>query len=140
MTRARVLALGGAAVCLLAAAYLASNLGDERSVERANALGLRGDYAAAAREARNASGATTRSRAAALQGYADALLGRLPGAERHFAAATRSDPNNWSLWRDWARTVLATGNRRRAARLMAHAVALNPRMELPEGFVRGAAG
>ena len=92
----------------------------------------------AAREAgRVTDGGVTDSRAHAVRGYAFAALRMLGASSREFQAALKGDPRNWRVRRDWARVLLALGDRRAAQAQMALALALNPRMPLPPGFARG---
>ncbi len=138
--RRRILGIAVGGACMLLAAYLLSVAGDERALDRANAAGLRGDYARALAEARTATGSTARARAAMTEAYALAGQGRFRAAASRFAAAARSEPRNWVVRRDWARTLLASGGRRAAQTQMRRALALNPRMRLPPGFAQSRPG
>ena len=130
----RLWAFAIAAVCLLLAVSLWAASRDERRVERANAAGLRGDFEAAAREARAVTGGAALPRAATTEGYALAALGQWDRAAAAFARASRADPSNWVIRRDRARVLLVAGHRDEAQREMGRALALNPRMALPTGF------
>jgi Flp pilus assembly protein TadD len=131
----RVPALCVAAACVVAAAYLALHARDEARVRAAAQLGAAGRYdAALARlDGVHREPAATRAwriRAAALVG-----AGRAGAAEHAFAEASRRAPSNWTLRRDWALVRMAAGDRAGAARQMRRALALNPRLRLPPGFV-----
>lgn len=130
----RLWAFAIAAVCLLLAVSLWTASRDERRVERANAAGLRGDFEAAAREARAVTDGAAVPRAAAAEGYALAALAEWDRAAGAFARAARADPANWVIRRDLARVLLLAGRRGDAQREMGRALALNPRMALPPGF------
>jgi tetratricopeptide (TPR) repeat protein len=134
----RVAALGVAVACVVAAVYLAVHAGDEARLRAAAQLGAAGRYDAAlgrldgvTREP--AAARAWRVRAAALVG-----AGRAGAAQHAFAQAARRSPSDWRLERDWALVRLAAGDRPGAARHMRRALALNPRLHLPPGFVRTA--
>lgn len=73
-------------------------------------------------------------RAPLTEAYALFALGRFEPAARAFARAAERDPQNWVIYRDWARAQLALGRAAQAGRTMARAKKLNPRMTLPPGF------
>lgn len=128
-----------AALCLLAGWWLLETRADERALERANAAGLRGDFPTALREARDAAaGATTVSRARAVEAYALLRLHRPAAAVRAFGQAVASDPADWRVHRDLAQTLALLGRRDAARREIGRALALNPRMRLPALFRRPA--
>lgn len=133
--RQRAVAWPAVTLSLLAAWWLLAARGDERTLERANAAGLRGDFAAAVREARDAAdNPTTASRANAVAAYALLRLRRPRRAAGAFRRALGSDPSDWRLRRDLAQTLALLGRRGAAARQMERALGLNPRMRLPGLF------
>ncbi|MEJ7784175.1 MAG: tetratricopeptide repeat protein [Solirubrobacteraceae bacterium] len=135
----RVAPWAAAAACAVAALWLASESKRERSLERANAAGLRADYKAAIREAGAArTGPTTAGRANAVQGYAWLQLGRFRDAARSFDRALRSNPSDWRLRRDLAQTLVILGDDAAAREQIRRALSLNPRMPLPGLFRRAA--
>jgi Flp pilus assembly protein TadD len=136
LSREHLLALLAAGACLLTAGWLALHARDESALRAANTLGLQGHYAAAAARARTVHRAPAEGRALRVQAYAVAAEGRVSEAAALFARAAARDPRDWELQRDWARTLLAIGHRKAAARHMAAALVLNPRMVLPPGFRR----
>ena len=73
-------------------------------------------------------------RAPLTEAYALFALGRYEPAARAFRRAAQRDPENWVIYRDWARAQFALGKRVQAGRTMARAKTLNPRMTLPPGF------
>jgi Flp pilus assembly protein TadD len=135
-TAPRPVAIALSLVCLLLAASMWSAAGDERRLERANAAGLRGDYRLALHEAGAVHDDAAAPRAAVTAAYALAGMRRYRAAAVRFAAAARQEPSNWTIRRDWARVLLAAGRRPQARVQMARALALNPRLRLPPGFVR----
>jgi Flp pilus assembly protein TadD len=70
------------------------------------------------------------------QAYAELAAGDVPAALDQFRAAAHRDPRNFAIHRDWAVALLRAGERERARRRMAKALALNPRLILPPGFTR----
>lgn len=129
-------AFATAAVCALLAVWLWDSGRSERTLQRANEAGLRGDYALAAREAGGITRGVTASRAHGVRAYAYAAQRKFGAAAREFRAALDGDPQNWRLRRDLGRVLLAVGDRRAAQAQMARALALNPRMALPAGFTK----
>jgi Flp pilus assembly protein TadD len=71
-----------------------------------------------------------------LRAYALRDAGRESQALAAFARASAADPNNWIIRRDWAVLLAQLGKRDAAARQMAVALRLNPRLVLPAGFSR----
>lgn len=123
-----------ALVCASLGIYLAVSSRGEGRLDRAGADLLAGRNAEALRELEGLEGESG-SRAAALRGRAFRNSGRLEQARREFQTAARRDPNNWVLQRDYARVLLALGERTKARARMSRARALNPRMPLSPGFV-----
>jgi Flp pilus assembly protein TadD len=134
LARERLLALLAAGACLLIAGWLALHARDEARLRAANELGLRGDVAGALTKARTVRRAPAAERALLVEAYAEAVRDRPARSAALFARAARRDPRDWTLQRDWARALLAAGDRAGAARRMAVAVALNPRLRVPSGF------
>jgi Flp pilus assembly protein TadD len=136
MRAQRLSATAAALACLLTAGYLGLHSRDESRVRRANELGSDNRLADAIREARRVSRAPASLRALAVEAKAATLLGDNRAAGRALVEALDRDPSNWQLHRDRAIVLLRTGDRRRARREMSRALALNPKMDLPRGFVR----
>lgn len=121
-------------VCVVLGVHLAvSSRGEGRS-GRANAAVLAGNHARALTELEGLDGEVGR-RASAVRGYAYFGTGQLRRARAELQKAARRDPNNWVLQRDYAIVLLRLGERPKARARMRRAVALNPRMLLPPGFV-----
>lgn len=76
-----------------------------------------------------------RARAARANARAALLTGDLAGAERGLTRAATWAPNDWAVQRDLAVVLLRAGHRRDARVAIRRALALNPRLELPPGFV-----
>ena len=122
-----------ALLCAALGVHLAITSSSEAALQRAQAALLDGHEAAALAELDGLDGEAGR-RAAALRGYAHRAAGRLQPARLAFQTAARRDPNNWVLQREYARVLLALGERAKARARMSRAKALNPRMVLPAGF------
>jgi Flp pilus assembly protein TadD len=75
------------------------------------------------------------SRAAAVRAYARAGREEYERSAEAFSQALRRDPNDWALHRDYGQVLLQLGRREKAQARMRRALALNPRMRLPPGFV-----
>jgi Flp pilus assembly protein TadD len=130
----RLAAIGASGVCALVAAYLWSAHDDASRTGAARALLHDGRYAAAAQRAGVAPGD---ARAALIEAYALRDAGREREAVAAFSRASAADPGNWIVRRDWAVLLAQLGQRDAAARQMAAALRLNPRLVLPAGFNRG---
>jgi Flp pilus assembly protein TadD len=130
----RLAAIGASAACASVALYLWGARDDASKVGTARALLDEGRYAAAAQHAGAAPGD---ARAALIQAYALRDAGRERDAVAAFARASAADPDNWIVRRDWAVLLAQLGQRDAAARQMAAALRLNPRLVLPAGFNRG---
>ncbi len=137
---ARLAAIPVAVGSLLAALYLAGAQRDAAHVDDANRLGAQGRYADAERAARRAEREPASTRARLVEAYALRDQGRIAEAERAFADVARADPNEWTVRRDHAVLLARLGRREAAAREMARALQLNPRMRLPPGFQRSGGG
>lgn len=138
--RDRLVALTAAFAALLACGYLVRQASGERHLKRANELALAGDFRAAIAEAREADAGSTRPRALRVVAYSYFKLG---DAERFLPAARRAlreAPSDWELRRDYALVVALRGNRVTSRKQMNLALAANPKLELPFGFVRATSG
>lgn len=135
-SRERVIALIAAVAALAAAGYLWRQAGGERDLRAANDAAFERRWDDALREAREAEHGSTRSRALRVTAYVHFrrrdVEAFLPAARR----ALRARPADWELRRDYALAVLLRGNRAGARKQMALALATNPKMVLPQGFVR----
>ena len=133
MLAARLPLLAAALVCAALGAYLALSSGSEATLERATDDVLAGRHADALAEVDDLDGEADR-RADAVRGSAHLGRGALAPARSALRAAVLRDPNNWVLQRDYAIVLLRLGERARARARMSRALALNPRMPLPQGF------
>jgi Flp pilus assembly protein TadD len=136
MLAQRYTAVAAALACLLTAGYLVLQSSAESRVRRANELGAQNRYADALHEAQKVSRAPAVLRALDVEAKAAGLLGRVDVAERAYAEALDRDPSNWRLRQDHAVILLQQRQRAAARREMSRALALNPKMKLPPGFVR----
>lgn len=134
--RQRALALAAAAGCLLGAWYLGSSWHDERVLESANTAGRAGDYRKAVSEARRVSQAPAKARALRTEAYAQLALGEIPAAITAFEQAADAAPNDASVRLGWAEALRRAGRPKLADRQLARAVALDPGVTLPPGFVK----
>ena len=121
-------------VCSVLGAFLAVSSRGEASLARANAALVAGNHAEALSELEGLEGEHA-NRASAVRGYAYFGLGQLRRARAALQKAARRDPNNWFLQRDYGIVLLRLGERPKARARMRRALALNPRMPLPPGFV-----
>ncbi len=133
MIAARLPFIALALACAVLGVWLAGASGDEARLERAGDDITAGRNAEALAELKALDGEAA-ERAAALRGYARIGAGRLQRAQADLRAAVQRDPNNWLLQRDYAVVLLRAGERSRAKARMSRALALNPRMALPDGF------
>jgi len=133
MIAARLPFIAVALACAVLGVWLAAASGDEARLERAGDDVTAGRNAQALAELDDLEGDGA-DRAAALRGYAHLGANRLKRAQAELRAAVQRDPNNWLLQRDYAVVLLRAGERSRAKARMTRALALNPRMALPEGF------
>lgn len=97
----------------------------------------RGRAEVAVRLARDVDGQLRSARALRIVALAELQVGDLSAAERAAALAARAAPDDWARRYDHAVLLGRLGRRPAAAREMAAAIALNPRLPLPIGFVRG---
>jgi len=134
MSRARLPFVAMSLVCVVLGVHLAVSSRGEARLGRANAAVLAGNHARALTELEGLDGEVGR-RASAVRGYAYFGIGQLRRARARLQKAARRDPNNWVLQRDYAIVLLRLGERPKARARMRRAVALNPRMLLPPGFV-----
>lgn len=134
--RARLTAIATGVVCALTAAYFVSNARDANRVRDANELGAAGDYRGALRASDGVTRPPQDARALLVRAYALLGLRRGAAASTAFARAAARDPNNWVIHRDWGILLLQLGRRAQAGHEMGRALALNPRMPLPPGFIR----
>jgi len=134
MSRARLPFLAISLVCVVLGVHLAASSRGEARLARANAAVLAGNHARALTELEGLDGEVGR-RASAVRGYAHFGMGQLRRARAELQKAARRDPNNWVMQRDYAIVLLRLGERPKARARMRRAVALNPRMLLPPGFV-----
>ena len=130
----RLVPVAVAVVCAVLGVYLAMSSRGEARLHRADAHVLAGRNTAALAKLKGLDGEYER-RAWVLRGYAYFGTGRLERARVELQKAVRRDPNNWVLQRDYAIVLLRLGERPKARARMRRAVALNPRMLLPPGFV-----
>jgi Flp pilus assembly protein TadD len=138
---ARLSAIGAAGICVAAAAYLWIGHEDQHSLQEARDLAGRGEVAAALEKSREIDRSPADLEALELEASLLAALGRTEQAVDAFAHAVERDPNNWALRSNLAVVLMRSGRRGDARREMGRALALNPRMRLPAGFVlRGASG
>jgi Flp pilus assembly protein TadD len=122
-------------VCFGTAGYYLVHHDDAQRVRDANRSGLQRRYAQAAGAAHAVRGTPEGARARLVEAEALAALGRDAAASRAFGRAAQTDPNNWAIHRDWAVVLARLGRRIRAGSEMGRALALNPRMSVPPGFL-----
>lgn len=125
-----------ALACALGAGYLAAEAVDAERVQRANELGIAGDYEGALSAAARVQGGPAERRAMQVEANALYAAGRLEQAADAFARLARRDPHNWVVHSEHARVLLALGARRRARAAMARARRLNPTLPLPSELAR----
>lgn len=137
VTPTRVVSIAIAAICLALGGYLARAQRSEHALARAQDAVAAGDPAAALARL-NGLGGQAADRADAVRADAHIAQHRYGDAHHDLSAALRHDPNDWVLVRDDAVVLLALGRRPAAKAEMQRALALNPRMDLPPGFVAAA--
>jgi len=137
MTGARLPSVAIAALCALTAIYLAQARNDAEVLREANQQGLAGRFDAAARTAHGLDRAPADARARLVEAHALEAARRPAAASDAYARAARRTPNDWVVHRDWAVLLNRLRDHRAASREIGRALALNPRMALPAGFVRG---
>jgi Flp pilus assembly protein TadD len=134
--RQRAVALVAAAGCLLGAFYLGSSWQDEHALREANDAGRAGDYATAVERAREVSHAPTKARALRTEAYALLAMGDVPGAVDAFRRAAEAAPNDADVRRGWSEALRRAGRPAQADRQLSRAIALDPGVALPPGFVK----
>jgi len=133
-TRALLPYIVVAVVCGAMGLYLALNQGGEANLKRAGEDVRAGRNAQALVELEGVDGQAD-GRVAALRGYAYAGRRQYKPAAAAFSEAARHSPNDWVLQRDYAIVLRELGKRAKARARMQRALALNPRMALPRGFL-----
>jgi Flp pilus assembly protein TadD len=134
LTPTRAVTLALAALCVALGGYLLLAQRSERTLARAE------DEVAAAQPAAalarlDGLGGQAAGRAPAVRAAGHIAQRRYAEAHRDLRAALRHDPNSWLLQRDDAIVLLALGRRLDARRALQRALALNPRMDIPPGFL-----
>ena len=133
-TRARLPYLALAALCAAIGMYLALSRGGEARLKRAGEDVRAGRHEQALTEL-DGLGGQAAGRAAALRGYAYVGRRQYERGAAELSAAARRAPNDWLAQRDYAIVLRRLGRRARARARMQRALALNPRMALPAGFL-----
>lgn len=123
-------------VCVVLAGYLALAARDEHRVQDANRAGVRADYRRVTELAGTVHRAPAAARARLLEAYAAVGRRDWPRAFEQFAAAAAAAPNDWELRRDWALTLGVAGEPAKAQKQLQRALALNPRMRVPQELRR----
>lgn len=136
IVRGRLAAIGAAAVCVFAALYLTQQRREAGRVQAASEAGSAGEYGTALRLAGEVSDPPHDAEALRIRAYALIYLSRFAAASQAFGAAVARNPNDWVLHRDWAIVLRFLGKRSLSRREISRALALNPRMALPPGFIR----
>jgi Flp pilus assembly protein TadD len=130
----RLPTLAAAVCCAACAFWLGGQAIEAGRIHQANDLGLQGRPAAALAKATGA------SRGARIRAVAAAQLGRFDEADRALRQAIDRAPNDWSAHRDRAVLLQQLGRTAPAAAELSRALALNPRLRLPAGFVIDSSG
>ncbi len=125
-----------ALAAIVAALYLADAAQDAQRVERAERLIVDGRPAAALDEIDGVTGRPAGARALSLRAAELSDGGDIVAALDAYRRAAERAPDDWAVRRDWAVLLLSVGQRGGAQAQMDRALALNPRLELPPGFVR----
>lgn len=133
---ARVAVSAVGLLALVVAGYFVLQQRDAALVEKANDQGLAGRYRSAVATAKRVGADPYRASAQTVEGYALVALGRPRAALRALSVASARRPSDWTLHRDRAQLLLTLGHRASARREILRALILNPRMELPSGFMR----
>ncbi len=134
VTATRIAGLAFAVLCVALGGYLALAQRSEHTLARAQDE-LAAAQPAAALARLHGLGGQAAGRALAVRAAAHIAQGRYADAHRNLRAALRRDPNSWLLERDDAIVLLALDRRLDARRALQRALALNPRMDIPPGFV-----
>lgn len=114
--------------------YLGLSQSSEAKLERARD-DVRGGRHAQALAELDGLGGQASGRSAAVRGYAYFGRSQYAQAAAAFSEAARRSPNDWVLQRDYAITLRKLGRASKARARMQRALALNPRMQLPLGFL-----
>lgn len=129
-------ALAGA-ICLLGATYLWQSAEDAATVASVRESLASEAPRMAARGVRDVpSGHPVESAAALLEARALATLERDDRALEAYRRAARLQPASWVIPYETAIVLARAGDRAAARAQMARALALNPRLQLPPGFLR----
>lgn len=123
-----------ALLCGALGLYLALAQGGEAKLRRAGEDVRAGRSAQALTELDGLAGQTS-GRAASLRGDAYFDQRQYARAAVAFSEAARRSPNDWTLQRDYAIVLRKLGRVAKARARMQRALALNPRMQLPLGFL-----
>lgn len=132
----RLAGLAAAVICVLGAIYLGQGQQQASLVEKANQQGAAGRSREALATAERVHAPPQDVPAQLVQAHALEDLGRSRDASTMFARVVHREPANWVARRDWAVLLSELGNTSAAQQEMDRALALNPGMELPPGFVR----
>jgi Flp pilus assembly protein TadD len=125
-----------ALACLAGAAFLLAPLRQERELHRADqALGA-GRTATAIALTRGLDRRSVQDRAQRVRWIGALQLGDVVTAERELRRAVKTAPNDWSLRLDHAVLLRRLDRRADARSEFERALALNPRLTPPLGFVR----
>lgn len=125
-----------AAACLALAVWLGGQWHDEHRLAGAGAAVTDGRIAHASALLDGLRGGEVDGPAHRLRALVALREGDLPRATDEMGRAVGEAPNDWSLRADHAVLLRRLGRREQAAREMAVALGLNPRMPLPAGFRR----
>jgi Flp pilus assembly protein TadD len=125
-----------ALACLAGAAFLLGPLHQERELHRADQALAAGRTADAIALTGGLDRRSVQDRAQRVRSIGALQLGDVVTAERELRRAVRAAPNDWSLRLDRAVLLRRLGRRAAARREYERALALNPRLTPPVGFVR----
>lgn len=131
----RLKAILAALPCLLAAVYLGLSAERAATVAQADRLISAGEERKAIDVARQVTSRPAAADALLAEAHALLRLEEYEPAARAFQRAAALERENWMIRRDWAVALAGAGERSRAAVQMSRALALNPGMPLPPGFV-----
>lgn len=130
-----LLLVAGSLAGLVVGVYLLGSARDARRVDRASAMLAQQRYEAALAQADGVRAAPAGAVALNIRAHALAARGERFSALKAYRTAVERAPSDWELRRDWAVLLLSVGQRRSAAVQMGRALSLNPRLQIPEGFV-----
>lgn len=128
--------VAGTTVGLGVGLFLFNGARDARHVNRAEAMLAQGRYGGALQQVDGIHAAPAGAVALNIRAHALAGLGQLYPALKAYKKAAERAPSDWELRRDWAQLLLRVGQRRSAGIQMGRALALNPRLRIPEGFIQ----